>query len=144
MSFKHNIILQHLCKGKHKSNFFHWNNTQLPWCTSEPRALKSSLCSGTDAAVAYRTDRQMFKLTGCQFIGHHLVPHHGPSSVKVHNLGNPTQEKKNVCRSKKGSLCVVFDGPLQVTALPVEQAQLPHGVAVTSSEHQKAWQPQCW
>lgn len=104
----------------------------------------SGLCSGTDAAVAYRTDRQTFKLTGCQFIGHHLVPHHGPSSVKVHNLGKPTQENKDARRSEEGSLHVVFDGSLRATALPVEHAQLPHGVAVTPSEHQKARQPQCW
>lgn len=32
----------------------------------------------------------------------------------------------------------MFDGSLRVTALPVEHAQLPHGVAVTPSEHQKA------
>lgn len=31
---------------------------------------------GTNAAVAYRTDRLMFETTGCQFIGHHLAPHH--------------------------------------------------------------------
>lgn len=32
----------------------------------------------------------------------------------------------------------MFGGSLQVTAPPLEQTQLPHGVAVTSSEHQKA------
>lgn len=31
--------------------------------------------SRTNAAVAYRTDRQRLEITGCQFIGHHLVPH---------------------------------------------------------------------
>lgn len=104
----------------------------------------SGLCSGKNAAVAYRTDRQTFKLTGCQFIGHHLVPHHGSSSVRVHNLDKLTQENKDLCKSEVVSFCVVFDGSLQVTALPVEHAQLPHGVAVTSSEHQKAQLPRCW
>lgn len=33
---------------------------------------------------------------------------------------------------------VVFGGSLQVTAPPLEQKQLPHGVAVTSSEHRQA------
>lgn len=42
-------------------------------------------------------------------------------------------------KSKNGwRLHVVFGGSLQVTAPPLEQTQVPHGVAVTSSQHQKA------
>lgn len=71
----------------------------------EPGPSKSSgLCSGKDAAVAYRTDRQTFKPTGCQFIGHHLVPHHGSLSVKVHNPSKLTQKNKRLVQIRASAL----------------------------------------
>lgn len=71
-------------------------------------------------------------IIGCQFIGHHLVPHGDSRSNEV-----TPKKKKNRKKHKELRLCVAFGGSLQVTAPPLEQTQLPHGVAVTSSEHQK-------
>lgn len=72
------------------------------------------------------------QITGCQFIGHHLaarlsiVPHSYPKyiSLYIHVL-----------------ILVVRDVSLQVTAPPLEPAHLPHGVAVTSSQHQEDLPP---
>lgn len=43
--------------------------------------------------------------------------------------------------SQESRLRVAFGGSLQVTAPPLEQTPLPHGVAVTSSQPQKAQLP---
>lgn len=53
-------------------------------------------------------------------------------------LQEQTQGKKKSIFDNRIQVCVVFSGSLQVTALPLEQKQLPHGVAVTSSGHQEA------
>lgn len=76
-------------------------------------------------------------VTGCQFIGHHLVSQDGRDRLHKENRIRTRSRTRRGTRGAEGSRCARWISAGNSTSTGTH-IQLPHGVAVTSSAHQKA------